>query len=115
MESYRVDVYNIVGGEYCIEADVGQKVFEIIEKALTENRKVIISFRNVTRITTAFLNTAVGQLLRDFEEDEIKSKVSYEDITDVDRMKIRRVNQTAKLYYENPERMKNTIEDILGE
>ena len=115
MESYRVDVFNIVSGEYCIEADEGQKVFEYITKALNENHKVIISFKNITRITTAFLNSAVGQLLRDYKEEEIRAKISYEDTTAVDRMKIKRVNQTAKLYYENPDRMKNTIEDILGE
>jgi STAS-like domain of unknown function (DUF4325) len=115
MNSYRVDVFNIVGGEYCIEADEGQKIFEIIKKAINENLLVIVSFRNIKRITTAFLNNAIGQLLRDYKEEDIKAKVSYEDVSDVDRMRIKRVNQTAKLFYSDPGKMKRVLEEIMGE
>lgn len=115
METYRIDVYNIVGGEYCIEADEGQKVFDNIIKALKGDRSVIISFKNVTRVTTAFLNSALGQLFKDNTEEEIRDKISYEDITEVDKMRVNRVYKNAKLYYDDPEGMKKTIEDILGE
>jgi hypothetical protein len=115
METYRINVYNIVGGEFCIEADEGQKVFDNIIKALKGDRKVMISFKNVTRVTTAFLNSAVGQLFKDYTEQDIMDKISYEDITDVDKMRVSRVYKNAKLYYEDPESMKKTIEDILGE
>jgi hypothetical protein len=115
MNSYKVDVFNIVGGEYCIEAGEGQKVFDIIKKVIDENLSVIVSFRNIKRITTAFLNTAIGQLLRDYKEEEIKANVSYEDISEVDRMRIRRVNQTAKIFYKDPEKLKRAMEEIMGE
>jgi hypothetical protein len=115
MESYRIDVFNIAGGEFCIEADEGQKLYNTIIKALNGNRKVILSFKNVTRITTAFLNSAVGQLFKDHTEEELMDKISYEDISEVDKMRVRRVYKNAELYYENPEAMKKTIEDILGE
>jgi hypothetical protein len=61
------------------------------------------------------LNTAVGQLYRDFSDALIKSTISVEHISPSDSIKLKRVNQTAKMFYKSPERMQKTIEEILGE
>lgn len=115
MNIFIVDVFNIVGSEHCVEADDGEKVYQIIKKAFDEGKKIVISFQNVEMMTTAFLNTAVGQLYRDFSDDSIKRAISVDHISPSDSIKLRRVNQTAKMFYKSPERMQETIEDILGE
>jgi len=115
MKEYRIDVFNVIGGALCIEADDGQIIYENILKAINNGTKIIISFKNIEMVTTAFLNTAIGQLYRDYRKEEISSHISFEDITDDVKVKIKRVNQTAKLFYEDPGRMQRTIDDILGE
>ena len=79
MEILTISVFNVVGNSFCVEADDGQKVYEIIKKALQENRKVKVSFQNVEMLTSAFLNTAIGQLYKDFSEVEIKNNLSVDN------------------------------------
>lgn len=113
MESTTINVVNVVGHEFCVEPEDGQKVFEIIKKAFTENRKVNLSFMNVERITTAFLNNAVGQLYGYFSETEIKEKLSVKDVSQSGLVSIKRVVETAKLFYRDPGALQRSIDDIL--
>lgn len=115
MEEIIISIFNVVGNSFCVEADDGQKVFDLIKKALQEGKKARLSFQNIEMLTSAFLNTAIGQLYRDFEENKIKSSLTVEDMTPEDKALLKRVTTTAKLYYKDPERMENSIKEILGE
>jgi hypothetical protein len=116
METIELYIYNIVGSQLCIEADDGQKVFEKIKKGFDESKRIMLSFQNVEMVTTAFLNTAVGQLYRDYPEDKIKSSMEVKDIAPDDAKRIKRVTDTAKAFYKNPEeRLRKSIDEILGE
>ena len=103
------------GNALCVEADDGQKVFKLVSKALSDGKEVTLSFKNVKMITTAFLNTAVGQLYRDFSEELIKKSLSVADMSDDDKAQLKRVNATAKVFYNDPQRMENSINEILEE
>ena len=115
MKEIIIPVFNTVGNPLCGAAEDGQKVFELIEKALKEGNKVKISFQNVEMLTSAFLNVAIGQLYKDFSEEDIKSKLSVENMAPEDMALLKRVTTTAKLYFKNPGAMEKSIEDILGE
>src|SRR3972149_8772683 len=115
MEILTISVFNTVGNSFCVEADDGQKVYELIKKALQENRKVKVSFQNVEMLTSAFLNTAIGQLYKDFTEEEIKNSLSVDNLANEDAALLKRVVSTAQLYYKDPEEMEKSITEILGE
>lgn len=115
MEANTINIISVVGDSYCIEAEDGEKVFALISKAIAENKKVILSFLNVEMLTTAFLNTAVGQLYRDFSEEKIKDCLSVKDMSQNGLNSLKRVVDTAKIYYKDPEAMQRSINDILGE
>jgi len=76
METIQIKIYSITGSEFCVEAEDGEKVFMLIYKALKEKKKVELSFQNVELLTTAFLNSAIGKLYKDFTEQEIKALLS---------------------------------------
>lgn len=115
MEANTINIINVVGDSYCIEAEDGEKVFALISKAIADDKKVILSFLNVEMLTTAFLNTAIGQLYRDFSEEKIKEYLSVKDMTQNGLTALKRVVDTAKLYYKDPEAMQRSINDILGD
>lgn len=115
MEVNIINIINIVGDSYCIEAEDGGKVFALITKAFAEHQKVVLSFLNVEMLTTAFLNTAIGQLYRDFSEEEIKQYLSVKDMSQNGLKSLKRVVETAKLFYRDPEAMERSINEILGE
>lgn len=115
MDNTTINIVNTVGDSFCVEAEDGQKVFELIKKALSEKRSVTLSFLNVEMLTTAFLNTAVGQLYRDFSEEFIKENLKVENLTNSGIVSLKRVVDTAKLYYKDPEAMQRSINEIMGE
>jgi hypothetical protein len=115
MEEVVFSVFSITGNALCVEAEDGQKIFLMITKAFEKGQKVKLSFQNVEMLTSAFLNTAVGQLYRDFKEDRIKANLSVEYLSPEDKALLKRVITTAKLFYKDPERLQKSINEILGD
>jgi hypothetical protein len=116
MESSTINIVNTIGDVYGVEADDGQKVYEFIKKAFAENRKVVLSFLNIEMLTTAFLNTAVGQLYRDFSEEEIRENFRVANISESGKVILKRVVDTAKLFYKDPDtfqRLQQSIDEVL--
>ena len=71
-----VKISSIVGGGICVSSDDGHKVHDVIHEIITSGDRAQISFASVTRMTTAFLNSAVGQLYGEFSEDFLKSRLA---------------------------------------
>ena len=116
MNSIQISMYNILGNSYCAQAEDGQKIFELIKKAFKEKKKVIVSFQNIDLITSAFLNTAIGQLYDGtFSEKDIKNSITVTDMENDDMLLLKRVIDTAKLYYKDPKKMDKSISEIMGD
>ncbi len=115
METITINILNLVGDAYCVEASDGQKVYERIKKILSEKRKVSLSFLNIEMLTTAFLNTAIGQLYKDFTEEFIKENLEVVEMSNSGLVSLKRVIDTAKLYYKDPDAMQRSINEILDE
>lgn len=118
MEAIKIDVINVIGDNFGVEAEDGQKIFERIKSAFDDNKKVILSFQNIEVITTAFLNTAVGQLYKHYLEKKIDRELEVVDISESGRVSLNRVKETAKIYYNDPDYeklIKKSIEDITEE
>lgn len=114
-ERTTINIKNTIGDIYGVEAGDGQKVYELIRKALDGGHKVVLSFLNIEMLTTAFLNTAIGQLYKDYSEEFIKNYLQVTDLSDSGKVALKRVVDTAKLFYKNPEALRNSIDDILGD
>lgn len=108
-----ISIVNTIGDVYCVEAEDGQKVYNLIKKALDKKKDVTLSFLNVQMLTTAFLNTAVGQLYKDYTEELVRSSVKVADISESGLISLKRVVDTAKIYYKDPEAMQRSINEIL--
>ncbi|WP_417794812.1 STAS-like domain-containing protein [Terasakiella pusilla] len=113
MKNERISISSIVGGGICVAASDGQRVHAAIYEAIQEGKRVEISFFGVTRMTTAFLNAAVGQLYGEFEESKIRKHlappVDYED-WHLSRLKM--VVDRAKSYFASREAVEEIFQDI---
>ena len=105
----------IVGSDLCIASEDGQKVHDAIKKALQEKKDVRISFKNVDDLTSAFLNSAIGQLYSEFSEDELKASLAVSDASPEDLLLLKRVIQRAKEFFMDKERFEVATRELLGE
>lgn len=116
MDKIKIDIYSITGDSICASAESGSLVYDRIKKAVTADKKVEISFLNVTLLTTAFLNIAIGKLYGEFKEEKLKELLSVAPETqDKYKIQLKRVIDTAKLYYKDPDQFQKSIDMIMGE
>lgn len=110
-KDFRILVFEVVGNPLCVASDDGQKVFERITAAIQAEQNVKLSFTNVSTLTSAFLNTAIGQLYDKFPEEKIRSSLSLEDIEPDDLALLKRVVDTAKQYFKDTARFKAVVRE----
>lgn len=113
MKNIEISIYSIVGNNFCVDSSDGEKVFDVIKIVLDEGNTVTLSFLNIDMLTSAFLNTAIGQLYGAFDWDKIKNSLSLKDISEDDKLLLKRVVTTAKAFYKNREKMEKIENDIL--
>ena len=108
-----LSVFEIVGSPLCVASDDGQKVYDRVASALKEDRSVTVSFLNVSGVTSAFLNAAIGQLYGTFSEDQIRSKLKVKDMQPDDLALLKRVVETAKQYFKDPKRFNKAVKEAI--
>ncbi len=88
-------------------------MYRHITTALEKDRRVVLSFQNVTTLTAAFLNAAIGQLYGVFSEEKIRSLLKIENIEQDNLGLLKRVVENAKLYFKDPERFNRSIQEVI--
>ena len=116
MKTIRISVSSRVGGGICVAASDGKKVHNEIHKIITSGNRAELSFFGVTRMTTAFLNAAVGQLYGELPEDTIRkhlaAPVDYQD-WHLDRLKM--VVERAKVFFADANAVEELFDDGKGD
>ncbi len=113
--SVTISVYEVVGSALCVASTDGEKVHERVAAALKEDKSVVLSFHNVSILTSAFLNAAVGQLYGEFSEEQIRALLTVENMEPDDLALLKRVVETAKEYFKNPQKFDQAIRETLEE
>ena len=110
-----LSIFEIVGSPLCVASSDGQKVYDRLAAALKEGRGVTLSFHNITTLTSAFLNTAIGQLYGTFSEEQIRSLLKVQDMQSDDLALLKRVVETAKQYFKDPQKFDQAVRETLGD
>ena len=112
-EDIRRSIFGVVGSRLCVASGDGQKIYDRLEAAFKANQGIVLSFRNVTVLTSAFLNAAIGQLYGTFSEEQIRALLKVEDMEQDDLGLLKRVVDNAKLYFKNPEKFNQAVRETL--
>ena len=110
-----INVVKVVGDSICVTDEDGKKVYDVINDALSDGKKIIISFDGVTDLTSAFLNNAIGQLYGNFDEAFVKSKLSVTDMPKNDVVILKRVVDRAKSFFDDPDHYIRVANAVLGD
>ncbi|MDE0012651.1 MAG: STAS-like domain-containing protein [Candidatus Poribacteria bacterium] len=113
-EEIKISIFEVVGSPLCVASSDGQKVYERLNTAIETEREVVLSFHNVTTLTSAFLNAAIGQLYGTFSEEQIRDQLKVEDMNQDDLALLKRVVDNAKLYFKYPKEFDKVVEESQG-
>lgn len=99
-------------GPRCIVKEDGQKIYDAIHEALQKGETVALDFRDVTQFASPFFNFAIGQLLTDINEGELRRLLHIENLNETGRMVVERVIENAAKYHGDKDYRK-IVDDIL--
>lgn len=93
----------------------GQKVYRALQQAVSEGDRVVLSFSGITRMTTAFLNAAVGQLYGEFSEEQVRQHLAPPiDFEPWHLSRLKLVVDRAKNFFQDGDRVKKAFEENSG-
>ncbi|MCY3723846.1 MAG: STAS-like domain-containing protein [Candidatus Poribacteria bacterium] len=112
-ENIKISMFKVVGSPFCVASGDGQKIHKHLDAALRANQDVVLSFHNVTALTTPFLTAAVGELYGTFSEEKIRSLLKVEDIEPDDLAFLESVVRDVKLYFKDPQKFNQIFQEVL--
>jgi hypothetical protein len=99
-------------GPHCIIKEDGQKIYEAIHDVLEKGETVILDFKGVNQFASPFFNFAIGQLLKDIAEADLRRLLQIEHLNETGRLVVERVIENAAKYHSDKDYRK-IVDDIL--
>jgi hypothetical protein len=99
-------------GPRCIIKEDGQKVYDSIHNALRNSETVTLDFEEVNQFASPFFNFAIGQLLKDVSEADLRRLLHIEHLSETGRLVVERVIENAAKYNGDKDYRK-IVDDIL--
>ncbi|MFH1674378.1 MAG: STAS-like domain-containing protein [Pseudomonadota bacterium] len=99
-------------GPRCIIKEDGQKIYERIHEPLKKGDIVTLDFNGVAQFASPFFNFAIGQLLKDIHETELRRLLQIESLNETGKLVVERVIENAAKYHGDKDYRK-IVDDIL--
>jgi len=86
-------------GMRCIIKEDGQRVYDTIHNALKQGESVVLDFQGVSQFASPFFNSAIGQLLKDIKEGDLRRLLQIENLNANGKLVVERVIENAARYH----------------
>lgn len=113
--SRKLSLTRITGSPFCVAIQDGNKLKKEIAASFDRDEPVEVSFEGVRRLTTAYLNAAIGQLYNEDHEAKIRRLISVVDVSQEDLRLLARVVENAKKFFSDPSRYRMIVKDAIGD
>ncbi len=110
-----IKIIELVGSPNCVDTADGQVVNKVVSERIEAGQPINLSFEGVERVTTAFLNAAIGQLYNEFSEEEVRRNLHFSVVTPISAKALTKVIKRAKEYFLNPDKFNKITKDVLDE
>ncbi len=109
--THSLRITEVVGSSICVSIEDGTRLHDEIVAAFSRGEAVTLSFDGVGRLTTAFLNAAVGQLYNEYNPEQLRALLHPPVAASPDQLGLlKKVVDNAKRFFADRER----IDDIVS-
>jgi hypothetical protein len=84
-----------------VSSDDGDNLFVEINKLIKSGLVVELDFAGISIITTAFLNSAIGQLYSEYNSEQLNHSLKLINVSEEDKILFKKVVERAKEYFAN--------------
>lgn len=96
-----IKVIEVINRDSAVSSDDGDNVYTNIIKTIKDGYIVELDFSGITLMTTAFLNSAIGQLYSKFTSEELNTSLKLKNVAQEDGILFKKVVDRAKQYQAN--------------
>lgn len=97
MVKHKISIIKALDSTKAVSREKGQIIYELIKINISNDDEVVLDFKGVTDLTTAFLNVAIGHLYNDFNSEILNKKLELANITKLDAYLIKKAIKVAKM------------------
>lgn len=112
MNEIDIRIHEKVGSSAAVSSEIGRDIYDIIDNALEKDYLINLDFNDISLLTSAFLNAAIGRLYNKYSSESLQSKLRLTNISQVDLQLLKRVTDTAKQYFKQKKKMDDIINGI---
>lgn len=106
-----IKISDTIGPRCIISAD-GQKIYDLIRDEILAGNAVCLDFSGVNQFASPFFNYAIGQLLKDIAEEDLRKRLTFDNVNETGEMVIDRVIENSAQYNSNKD-YKKIVDDML--
>lgn len=110
-------IIDIIKTNFAVTTDDGDKIFDLLDQNFSNKTSVILDFEGITLMTTAFLNSSIGQLYSNnkYSSEFLNKNLKIVNIQEQDKSLFAIVVKRAKEYFADRQGFeKNTSDSIYG-
>lgn len=108
MENKNIKARNIIQSKLGVSSDQGQKIFKILASNVSKKIHTTIYFDDIDVLTTAFLNTAIGNLYATANNDTLNQYITISPMgiskSKLDKIKLVMENSRNRLTKEETDK-----------
>lgn len=97
----------------CVTPEEAMPIREKLLASFDSGKSVSLDFQQIELVTTAFLNVLIGMLYEKYSSQELNKLLKFENLTGGIAIRIKKVAENAKLFYENREQFDEEVDNIL--
>jgi hypothetical protein len=118
-KSSRINVFEVVGGPYCVADSDGQKLGGKVKNALLDKDEVVLDFKDTTIYASPFFRAAFGDILREMgNKEDFYQQIAIVNIKASGRDLINRIIKNIQKTTDDPDytqELNNILTEELAE
>jgi len=108
-----INVRDWIDSPYAISSEDGEAIFGVVKEFLEHGSSLTLDFSEITVLTTAFLNSSIGQLSVMFSTDLVNKKLVLIGLDETKLELIEEVKLRAKEYSLDPKNIDDLANDAI--
>jgi hypothetical protein len=94
-------IKELISRDTAVSSDDGEIIYMAIVECIEEGHIAELDFSEISILTTAFLNSAIGQLYNTYSSEQLNNSLKLKNVADEDRILFKKVIERAKEYFAN--------------
>ena len=106
-------IKDIIKRETAVSSDDGDILFSNIVDCINDNTIAELDFSGISILTTAFLNSAIGQLYNTYSSEQLNNALRLKNVANEDKILFKKVIERAKEYFKDKKGFENSANDAI--